>query len=158
MVGQSSSLTPLAPSEPAAIGYPAGLGRRLGAALYDVLLVVALWMTTLFVWVAAGDGEAVSGWPVQVVLLAEFAGFYLLSWSRRGQTLGMAAWKIKVVTEQGGAPSIDRLALRLLCAPLSILPLGMGYLWFYVGSRQQTWHDRLSGTMVVHIPKSSDKA
>ena len=75
---------PLEPSETATVGYPAGLGRRLGAALYDVLLVIALWMTTLFVWVAAGDGEAVSGWLVQLVLLAEFAGFYILSW-RRGR-------------------------------------------------------------------------
>ena len=64
--------------------------------LYDALLVLALWMLTLFVWIAADQGEAISGWPVQLVLALEWAGFYLLSWYRRGQTLGMTAWLISL--------------------------------------------------------------
>ena len=135
------------------VAYPAGIGRRMGAALYDALLIVALWMLTLLIWVVASGGDAVSGLPVQMVLLGEYVGFYLLSWQRRGQTLGMAAWRIRLVNEAGAPPSLRQMIVRLLSAPLSVLSLGLGYLWFYVGTTRQTWHDRLSNTMIVHIPK-----
>ena len=137
----------------AKVGYPTGLGRRLGALLYDLLLVIAIWMGTLFVWVTATGGEAVQGVLVQLVLGLEWLGFYLFFWRRQGQTLGMAAWRIFVVDEQGFPPSLRQCLIRAFSAPVSMACVGLGYLWFYVGDRQQTWHDRLSHTMVVHIPK-----
>jgi len=30
--------------------------------------------------------------------------------------------------------------------------LGIGYAWLYLGDNKQTWHDKLSGTFVVHLP------
>ena len=133
--------------------YPAGLARRLGALLYDALLVIALWMATLFVWVLANNGEAVSGWPVQLVMVLELVLFYGFFWSRDGQTLGMAAWRIKLVNGDGRPPGKEQLFIRMCIAPLSFAAAGLGYLWLYVGNHQQTWHDRASDTMVVHIPK-----
>jgi uncharacterized RDD family membrane protein YckC len=127
----------------------------MGALLYDALLVIALWMATLFVWVIAGDGEAVTGWPVQLTLAGELIGFYLFFWSRDGQTLGMTAWRIKLVNSDGGAPGIGQMLIRMSSALLSIAPAGLGYLWLYVGEDKQTWHDRLSNTLVVYLPKSS---
>ena len=110
-------------------------------------------MGTLFLWVLLNGGEAVTGMFVQLILLLELAGFYLYFWSRQGQTLGMTAWRIKVVDMSGDPPTFKQLLVRLLTAPLSWLSCGVGYLWFYVGDRRQTWHDRLSDTMVVHIPR-----
>lgn len=127
----------------------------MGALVYDALLVIALWMATLFVWVIAGDGEAVTGWPVQLTLAGELIGFYLFFWSRDGQTLGMAAWRIKLVNSDGGAPGIGQMLIRMGSALLSIAPAGLGYLWLYVGEDKQTWHDRLSDTLVVYLPKKS---
>ena len=118
-----------------------------------MLLMVALWMGTLFIWVLASDGEAVSGWPVQLTLTCELILFYLFFWSHQGQTLGMAAWRIKLVGNDGDAPGIRRIILRIVCAPLSIFSVGLGYLWIYIDADKRTWHDRLSDTMVVHIPK-----
>ena len=147
--------TTLANSKPSSeAAYPAGLGRRLGAGLYDGLLIVALWMGTLFIGVLINSGEAISGAGVQMLLLAELLVFYIYFWSRDGQTLGMTAWRIKVVDETGRPPSFRQLIIRLISALLSWISLGIGYLWFYVGKRQQTWHDQLSKTLVVHIPKS----
>ena len=123
--------------------------------LYDTLLIVALWMGTLFAWVIGNDGEAVSGWPVQLTLAAELIGFYLFFWSRDGQTLGMTAWRIKLVNKDGEAPGLRQIIIRLCTAPLSLISAGLGYLWLYVGDDKQTWHDRLSGTLVVYLPKSS---
>ncbi len=140
-------------NDKAKVGYPTGVGRRLGALIYDLLLVIAIWMGTLFVWVMASGGEAVSGSGVQLVLVGEWLGFYLFFWRRQGQTLGMAAWRITLVDEQGQPPSLQQCLIRALTAPLSMACLGIGYLWFYFSDSQQTWHDRLSHTMVVHIPK-----
>jgi uncharacterized RDD family membrane protein YckC len=36
---------------------------------------------------------------------------------------------------------------------LSWLPLGLGFLWMLVDSQGRAWHDRLSGTRVVELPK-----
>ena len=136
------------------VGYPTGLPRRLGALLYDLLLIIAIWMGTLFVWVLVSGGEAVSGFTVQLVLAAEWVAFYVFFWRRQGQTLGMAAWRITVVDEDGQPPDLTQCLVRALAAPFSLACLGLGYLWFYIGDTQQTWHDRLSQTMVVHIPKT----
>ena len=125
----------------------------MGALLYDALLLIAIWMATLFPWVIANSGEAVVGLLVQSVLLLELIGFYLFFWSRQGQTLGMKAWRIRLVDTTGHPPAFKQLLIRLATAPLSVLSCGLGYLWFYMGDRRQTWHDRLSGTMVVHLPR-----
>ena len=127
--------------------------RRLGALLYDLLLIIAIWMGTLFIWVLASGGEAVTGVAVQLLLAAEWMAFYLFFWRRQGQTLGMAAWRITLVGEDGHPPALKQCLIRAVAAPLSLVCFGLGYLWFYIGNTQQTWHDRLSHTMVVHIPK-----
>ena len=126
--------------------------------VYDVLLIIAIWMMTLLVLVIINGGEAVGGAAVQLVLAAELIGFYLFFWSRPGQTLGMAAWRLKLVDLDGNPPTFKQLLMRIAAAPLSLLSCGIGYLWFYVGERRQTWHDRISGTMVVHLPRSDGSA
>ena len=45
---------------------PAGIARRLGALLYDALLIIALWMVTVLVAVLINDGEAVTGFGMQL--------------------------------------------------------------------------------------------
>ncbi|MFT7654096.1 MAG: putative RDD family membrane protein YckC [Limisphaerales bacterium] len=138
------------PNSPATV---AGLARRIGALGYDALLVVALWMTTLFVAIAFNNGEAVSAWWVPIILYAECAGYYLYSWLKSGQTLGMRTWRLKLVDEQGFSPTMQNLGIRLLVAPFSAAALGLGYLAYYWGDRQQTWHDQVSKSYVVLLPK-----
>jgi uncharacterized RDD family membrane protein YckC len=135
-------------------GHPAGLVRRLGALLYDVLLIIAIWMMTLFGLVLANDGEAVGGVAVQGLMLVEWIAYYAYAWRRTGQTLGMKSWRIVLVDEDGSRPEWRQLALRMLVAPFSLACLGLGYAWLY-GDRRQTWHDRASRTYVVNVPKTT---
>ena len=130
-----------------AVGYPAGLWRRLGALLYDSLLVLAVWMTTLLVWVVVSGGEAVSGWPVQAVLLMEWAGLYVYSLTRDGQTLGMRAWRLKALQSDGQSPTAWQAIVRWLGAGLSLVCLGLGYVWLLFNDERRTWHDQLSHTV-----------
>ena len=133
------------------LGYPAGLGRRLGAMLYDTLLILALFFLPGFIWVPI-SGDVVTGPLFQLTLIVEIVAYFGYFWRKQGETLGMRAWKIRGIDEAGALPSWKRILLRLCIAPLSIAAFGIGYAWLYLGDNKQPWHDKVSGTFVVHLP------
>ena len=133
---------------------PAGIGRRLGALVYDSLLILAIWMITALIAVLL-SGEAVDPFIMQAIAFVEVIAFYGYFWADRGQTLGMRAWRLVLVDSEGNGVTWSAIAKRMLIAPLSLLALGLGYLWYFVGTRQQTWHDRFSDTYVVLVPKEN---
>ena len=132
--------------------YPAGLGRRLGAMLYDSLLIIALFFLTGFIWVPL-SGDVVTGLAFQLTLLAEVIVFFGYCWGKQGETLGMRAWKIRIVNGDGALPNLQQIGLRLLIAPASLTCFGLGYAWLLLGQDKQTWHDKVSSTYVVHLPE-----
>ena len=52
----------------------AGLGRRLGALLYDWFLMLAIWILTCFVWFPI-QGEAVTGPALTTVQCLEMTDY-----------------------------------------------------------------------------------
>jgi uncharacterized RDD family membrane protein YckC len=77
--------------------------RRLGAAFYDGLLLLAFWLLTTFVLVILSGHTLVSAHagtlsklPYWGALLCVAWGFFTWFWSHGGQTLGMRAWKLQV--------------------------------------------------------------
>jgi uncharacterized RDD family membrane protein YckC len=142
---------------------PPSLARRLAALVYDTLLVLPLVM--LSVALALGLHRLLLGPPaedavvqldanlVRAVALLTVMIFYTGFWLKSGQTLGMQAWRIKLVDRQGGPPTLLRAVARCLAAVLSAGCLGLGYLWCLVDTRGRYWHDHLSGTELVLLPK-----
>jgi uncharacterized RDD family membrane protein YckC len=133
---------------------PAGLGRRLGAALYDLLLVAAVVMVAAvpFVWVV-GD-TAHNAWvrfAFQLYLLTVIFLYYAWFWVRSGQTLGLLTWKLRVVSEGGEKITWARALLRFATASISLACVGLGFLWILFDRDKRAWHDRLSRTQVVHV-------
>ncbi len=154
---------PLSDSSPS---LRAGLLRRLAALLYDGFLVAAIWMLlgfSLQIIVGADTNQLVDG-RVQtdplldiilfVLMLASSSGFYIWFWTRRGQTLGMIAWKIKVVSITGETISTTQALIRFLAAWPAFFIFGLGYLWLYIDRDGDTLHDKLSKSKVVITPKS----
>ncbi|NIC05816.1 RDD family protein [Billgrantia bachuensis] len=146
--------------------WPAGLGRRLGAMLYDALLVLAIWLliTVLhvaFVRLILGlDAELVGqGAPqrltLQLALLVGAFLFFAFSWMRGGMTLGMQAWRLRVQTRNGYSITLSQSLVRYLVAWLSLAAFGLGYLWVLFDSERRSWPDIASGTRIVVIPKAS---
>lgn len=128
----------------------ASLIKQLAAMLYDSLLIFAVLFFAAAVVVVVNHGEAIKHNPVfSVYLLFIVFSFYAWFWHRSGQTLGMRAWKIRIVSESGGNPGWGTCYLRLLCALLSITCFGLGYLWRLF--RPYTWHDKLSRTRIVDV-------
>jgi uncharacterized RDD family membrane protein YckC len=141
---------------------PAGLLRRLGGMLYDGLLLLAVLMIATALFLPLTGGEAINPranpvleWVYRATLLLLVVGFFGVFWTRRGQTLGMASWRLRVEREDGAPLTWGDAVRRLAAAALSWLPLGLGYLWILVDRDRRAWHDRLSRTRVVVVPKAA---
>ena len=133
-----------------------GLMRRVGAMLYDALLVFALLMLTAIPFIAIRGGEAVapsSDLFFRLSLLAVIYVFFVGFWIRSGRTLGMQSWGLQLETPDGSVPGIGTASIRFAAAIVSWIPLGLGYLWQLWDKDGLTWHDRISKTRIVHYPK-----
>jgi uncharacterized RDD family membrane protein YckC len=74
----------------------------------------------------------------------------LLFWSRWQATPGKMMIGARIVDARTGADAtIGQLAGRYFAYFVSLLPLGLGFLWVAWDPRKQGWHDKLAGTMVV---------
>lgn len=134
---------------------PPGPLRRLAAMFYDSLLLTALFMLAGALTVAVKGDAVTAGDPaLRALLVLVAAGFFVGFWSHGGQTLGMRAWRVRVVADDGAAPTFARALLRFICAVLSWVPFGLGYLWMLVDRDKRAWHDRLSGTRLILLPKT----
>ncbi len=135
---------------------PCSLLRRIGAMLYDALLMLALLFLATIPFIAMRGGEPVeasSNFPYQITLAVIIFAFFVGFWSRSGRTLGMQSWGLRAETESGQIPSVGQASIRFFAAILSWLPAGLGFLWQLWDKEKLTWHDRLSGTRLMHYPK-----
>ena len=133
-----------------------GLLRRFGAILYDTLLVLALLFLATIPFIAMRAGEPVyssNNTAYQITLALVTFAFFVGFWSRSGSTLGMLAWGLRVETSNSDTPSVGQASLRFFAAIVSWLPLGLGFLWQLWDKDRLTWHDRISGTRLMHYPK-----
>ena len=136
---------------------PAGLARRLAALAYDCVLLLALVAIYGGVIVTLRAGAAVApntAW-FSLGLFAIPAVFFCWFWTHGGQTLGMLAWRLRVVTLNGRPPRISQAAARFAAAWLSLLAFGLGFLWALWDPQSATWHDRLSGTRMIRVTPHS---
>jgi uncharacterized RDD family membrane protein YckC len=130
---------------------PASLGRRLLALLYDLLPLLGLWFLAGVIGLAATGGaldprrfghRAL----IQILVLLFTAGYFVISWSNGGQTIGMRAWKLRLTTEDGSPLPWPRALLRFFLASVSLAVLGIGFWWALFDKRRRTAHDILLGT------------
>ncbi len=136
----------------------APLWRRLAAILYDTLLLAAvlIFATALLMLLALlllGDANGLKGtvWMFLWLLLCAFA-FYAGFWLHGGQTLGMRAWRLRVVDLQG-CPLTPQLAMLRFLAAIPSVGLLVGLLWSLIDAQRLCPHDRFSMTRLVLLPK-----
>jgi uncharacterized RDD family membrane protein YckC len=142
----------------------ASLWRRLAAMVYDsfLLAAIALFYTAIHLFIkaqlfgvehirAARAGTAGDIFLFIGVLLS-ISCFYYWFWTRKGQTLGMLAWRLRVEQENGKNITGKQTLIRLAVATGSLLCAGLGYFWCLFG-KKQCWQDIASGTRIVLLPK-----
>lgn len=111
----------------------------------------------------------------QGVLFLAIGVYFLLCWRKRGQTLPMKTWNIRLIDRDGSTPPMGRLVLRyLLMWPLplagALLVMGAsrltgysstdllivfapftGFLYTWLDRDSQFLHDRLLGTRLINV-------
>ena len=140
----------------------AGVLRRLGAMFYDLLALLALMMVVTAALLPITGGEAITSerfgaweYAYQALLVAIVVAFFGLFWTRRGQTLGMLAWRLRVEREDGSLLSWGDVFKRLAAATVSLTLAFAGYLWIWIDRDRLAWPDRWTRTRVVVLPKKS---
>jgi uncharacterized RDD family membrane protein YckC len=134
-----------------------GLIRRLAAIFYDLVLLVGLLLfaVTLVViphGLMTGAELPQEGWPYrlhQLYLLGVTVAFYVYFWTRGGQTLGMRAWRMRLVRDDGRPLGAADALRRLVWALLTLAPAGLGLLWVLFDREHLSLYDRLSRTRPV---------
>jgi uncharacterized RDD family membrane protein YckC len=132
------------------------LPRRLAAIVYDgVLLAGVLFAASLPLplFPAAVQQTAWFRWSLRGYLLLVGFVFFGWFWSHGGQTLGMRAWRIRVVITAGDEPGWRQAGIRYAVALGSWAALGGGFLWSLLDRDRRCWHDILSGTRLVLVPR-----
>jgi uncharacterized RDD family membrane protein YckC len=141
----------------------AGFGRRFAALIYDGFLLIALLMPYTWVVVLIHGGAVteasgrLSWWAFRSGALAIMAAYYVLNWTRSGQTLGMRAWRLRTLTDSGKRLQIGQAVVRFCWGLAAWLPFGLGVLWLYADPEHLALHDRLSRTRVVVLARSRDR-
>lgn len=131
--------------------------------LYDSLLVLALVAVVnglalgVMVKTTGAEQQVLGAHVVQILTVLSIMGFFTLFWVKDGQTLGMQAWRIKLVDFKGATPTAARAIVRCLAAWVSAACLGLGYLWCLVDRNGRYWHDYVSGTELVLLPAAGRK-
>lgn len=128
---------------------------------YDSLLVFAIWFLVSALGLLVSGGRLAEPDPpfwmrmlLQAGLLLATGLFFTWFWTHGGQTLGMRAWRMKVVAVDGKAVTWPQALRRFAGAVLSATCFGLGYLWIVFDPHRRSWHDRLSSTRLIVLPKN----
>lgn len=140
----------------------APIGKRLGALLVDWLIVAAalyaLFLVLIFVAIGVAANREPGDPPTELSARVFVAGMFvvwlagmLVQWvlDSFGWSPGKAASSVRVMRLDGRRPGIVHGLVRYSTRLLSFAVFGLGYFWALWDARRQTWHDKLSGTVVV---------
>jgi uncharacterized RDD family membrane protein YckC len=125
-----------------------GFLRVLAVIVYDFLLLLAVLFLATAILLPVNGGEAFTNHTVlyTLYLLTVSFGFYGWFWTHGGQTLGLRAWKTRVLNDEHGVISWQQAFIRFAIALLSWTCLGLGFLWIIFDKNQRSWHDVASKT------------
>ena len=151
--------------------------RRFASMMYESVLLFAVVFLSdyLFDTLTQSTHGLMLRSTRQIWLFFAIGVYFLLCWTRSGQTLPMKAWHIRVVDTRGARPSLGRLSLRFVL--MWALPLlGAATVWTisaltgwpgalslivvapftifiptWFSPQQQFLHDLLSGTRLTNV-------
>ncbi|MBI5693216.1 MAG: RDD family protein [Verrucomicrobia bacterium] len=128
----------------------AGFWIRLGALALDGILIAILVQFTThllprFLQFNTGPGG----------ILLPLAAYAAIMWKHRGTTIGGIICGLKVVRLDARELDWTTVVVRALGCFLSLFVAGLGFIWVAFDAEKQSWHDKIAGTTVVHVPKGT---
>jgi uncharacterized RDD family membrane protein YckC len=117
----------------------AGFWIRIAASALDALLVAV----------------AVNLLPniLEPNFLLAYAAYCIVLWALKGTTIGGIVCNLKVVRLNDQPVDWSTALVRALGGFLSLFAAGIGFIWVAFDDQRQSWHDKIAGTTVVHVPK-----
>ena len=146
----------------------AGFWIRVGANFIDLIIVIVLYSVFSGLLMFAFGGLFTSniyyqGSHMNYPLGYTFFNFWdvffqyflpfiatIWFWLKFQATPGKMAANLKLVdAKTGGTITTGQSIGRYFATILSVIPFGFGYLWIAFDRRNQSWHDKLAGTVVI---------
>lgn len=133
----------------------AGFWRRALAIGVDILWLAPLLSLFLYLLIEGGftyDSFDPATIEWQALLINETLQVLLIIWFwvRYAATPGKLLFDCEIVDARTGKPiNFTQALLRYFGYFVSMLFLGLGFLWIIVDKRKQGWHDKIAGTVVV---------
>ena len=136
----------------------AGIFRRLFAIFYDCFLLIAILFAVSAIATAINSGKAVESgdtlYPIFVIIIFGLSYLYFAwFWIHGGQSLGMKTWQIKLQSDSNDIIDWKVAAIRFVSAIISWGILGLGFLWAIFDSKNRSWHDLASNTVLIDLRK-----
>jgi len=135
-----------------------GFFKRVFSLIYDSLAVIGiiLSLSLLLVLVNGGTTEENKLASLIQFLIITFSGpcFYTYFWiANNGQTLGMQAWKIQLVSNNKELTVKDCL-YRCFISVISFLIFGIGYFLILFRKDNKSLSDLLTNTQIIDVKKT----
>jgi len=132
----------------------AGFWVRFCAVFVDWVIILAMTLPLLFAVYGTGyliESEPLVKGPTDLFLSLVFPAVFIIAfWVFKQATPGKMMMSTYIVdSRSGGRPSTSQFVGRYAAYLVSLIPLGLGFLWAVFGERKQAWHDKLAGTVVV---------
>lgn len=128
--------------------------KHFAAFIYDLFPILGMFLLTTLIVVLMRNGEEVKPHTLwfDLILIAELTFYYTYSWKAGGQTLGMRAWKFKIIpSSQNNCMTWSQTSLRFLVGIISTLLLGAGIFWKLFSENGLTWMDKVSQSSCKNI-------
>ncbi len=132
-----------------------GYFRLLAACVYELLLLIALWLISAWIFVLL-FGDATQSYKrllLQISLWLVTGAYFVWCWRKSGQTLAMQTWRIKLVNQAGMPLNTKQAMLRYLLASASACIFGLGFLWALVDKNRLYLHDRILKSYFIQAKK-----
>jgi uncharacterized RDD family membrane protein YckC len=78
--------------------------------------------------------------------------YHIVLWSWKGTTVGGMICHLRVVRVDGRPLRFVDALVRGLSGLVSMVAVGIGFLWVLKDPERQGWHDKIAGTYVVKVP------
>lgn len=137
------------------VAVPAAVGWRLLALTYDCLPMIPLLMISSagFLWLNGGDTVERTPWLAgleQLTIWLLVGAYFVASWRRGGQTVGMRPWRLLVLAADGKPASVRALCLRYLVACLTPI---VCLAWCVFDAERRGLHDIAGKTSFVRLQR-----
>ncbi len=122
--------------------------------LYDAVILLGLLMLASAIALPfGGEGKmAFQDFGITLWLIVVCAAYLTTSW-RAGMTLGMRAWRVRLISADGATISWPRCLLRFLAGIISVTVFGLGILWALLDGQKRGWHDLAAKTLLIRLEK-----